>query len=120
MTTSDYDHKRMYNHQRSKEQRAEKKVTTQSSIELLRAKHNDLKGKQRRRHHAESQELQRKHENELAYDRDHHGGHGRGDHEREKERRALNDRHQREQNDLNTQLDKEMMAAKKKAAEGLD
>jgi hypothetical protein len=115
----EYTRKTTYSHQRSKEQRAEKKIKTQNGVETLRARHNDEKANLGRRHYAEGQEIQRKHDNEVAYDANHHAGHGRGDREREKERRALVDRHQRERDDLAVKQDKEMSAAKTKAAEAL-
>jgi excisionase family DNA binding protein len=116
----DYTRKTTYDHPSSKKRRAERKITSQNSVEVLRGKHNDRKAEQGRRHRAEDQALMRKHENEIAHDRDHSGGRGRGDRERDKERAALHERHRRERDDLNVQLDKEMAAAKKKAAESLD
>ena len=82
-------------------------------------KHNDQKSEQGRRHRVEGEELRRKHENELAYAANHHSGRSRGDREREKERRSLADRHQREHDDLAVRLDREMATAKAKAAEAL-
>jgi hypothetical protein len=116
----EYTHKTTYDHPHSKKQRAEKKITTQNSVELLRAQHRAEASKVGRRHHAESEELRTKHDNEIAHDANHHGGRGRGDRERERERRALTDRHQSERNSLAVKQDKEMMAAKAKAAQDLD
>jgi hypothetical protein len=119
-STREYEHKTIYNHPQSQRQRSEGKIKTQNSVETLRARHNSAKAEQGRRHKAESQQLNRKHDNEIAHDVSHHGGRGRGDREREKERRALADRHQRERDDLDVQQDKEMTAAKATAARDLE
>jgi hypothetical protein len=116
----EYTRKTTYDHPHTQKQRAEKKITTQNSVEILRARHRGLKSEQARQLRAERQELQRNHDNEIAHDASHHGGRGRGDREREKEMRALDDQHQRKRDDLDVQLDKEMAAAKKKRAAELE
>ena len=39
MTTREFEHKTVYDHTSSKEARAEKKITTQSHVATLKAKH---------------------------------------------------------------------------------
>jgi hypothetical protein len=116
----EYTRKKNYDHPHSQKQRAAAQIKTQNSVEILRAKHNDEKGNLGRRHWAEGQKLQGKHDNEIAHDANRQGGRGRGDHVRETERRALMDRHQRERDDFAVKQDKEMAAAKAKAAKDLD
>jgi hypothetical protein len=118
MSTREYEHKLLYPNR--KNHRAEKKNTAQGEVEKLRAKHNDERGEQGRRHSHETRALQHKHDKEIAYDAEHHRGRGRGDSARDKERQTLRDQHRREDNDLNVRHDREMIAAKKKRAAELE
>jgi hypothetical protein len=115
----EYDRRVNYDSPTSQKRRAEREVKTPNSVEVLRAKHNDEKAELGRRHRAESQKLLQNHDNEIARDAGHRGGLGRGDREREKERRELADRHHSERDALESRHHREMTGAKAKATKDL-
>jgi hypothetical protein len=116
----DYYRKTMYGHQRSKERRAEKKEKPPNSVAILGVKHAAEESEQLRRHQAETRKLQAAHDNEVAHDMHHHGGRGRGDHAREKERVALMSKHQEERASLRARHAREMEPIRAKAAAEMD
>jgi hypothetical protein len=106
----EYEHRLIYNHQRSKERRAGE--LPPGPVDKLRVKHLDEKTALGQKHRYDSEALRRKIERERMADTRY--GNGKGDLEDDKRWRALQKQQEREHKDLSVRQEREMAAAKAK------
>jgi hypothetical protein len=115
--TREFEHKTIYDSIGARKQRAEKQVSAQSEVAKLKVKHrdeNDL------RHHRQRQ-AREKYEAGVRHEKatDHPSHNGRGDDVYDRERRAMNE-HYQDQNQIATERQsKELAEAKARAVKDL-
>jgi excisionase family DNA binding protein len=120
-STREFEHKTVYDHTSSKKAGEEKRITTQSHVATLKAKHNTERSEFGRRRRAAMQKHDQYVDNERARTVNHHGGRVDADQEKkfEIDRRNLNDQYDRENVAMSARHEREMSAAKAKAAEAM-
>jgi hypothetical protein len=102
-TIREHARRTIYNHARSKEQRAPVKP---SAVHALKGKHHDEKSVMGQRHRRESEALRQKLDNERARDLPYQNEPT----DAEKRRRALDKRHESERNNLAARHTRELTA----------